>query len=155
MFIFNISSPTDCTSICLDCRVRVLHFNVFMTHECPSRQIRPIEFSCASKIFHCLLVLSAKRVMIPCDSLINLRPRIRDEVGITHQPDSILQVDLCRAQGIHEQGEKALDGFQSHKECLNTRRYHRLGMGRPQGFFQTAFPLDQSLLAASHESIIR
>ena len=92
--------------------------------------------------------------MVPCDSPISLWSQVGGGES-TYQPDNILQVDLCRVQGIHEQGEKASNDFQLRKECLNTRRYHRLGTGRWQESFQTVFPLVQSLLAGLHESIIR
>ena len=42
----------------LDSRMRVLHLDVLVTHQCPCRQVGPVELSSAFEVLNSFLVLS-------------------------------------------------------------------------------------------------
>ena len=59
---------TDGFAVCLDGRMRVFHLDVFMAHQRPRRQVRPVKLSSASEIFDRFFVLGTERIIVPLNA---------------------------------------------------------------------------------------
>jgi hypothetical protein len=53
------------TAIRFNCRMRVLHLDVFVAHECPSGEVCPIKLRSTPKVSNGLFMLSSQGVVVP------------------------------------------------------------------------------------------
>ena len=72
--LVSLSEPVPCTiifpihvhgtSVRLNCCVRVLHLNIFVAHERPGGEVRPIELRSTPEVSNGLLMFCSQRVVI-------------------------------------------------------------------------------------------
>jgi hypothetical protein len=113
--LVSLSEPVPCpiilpiqvygTSVRLNRSVRVLHLNIFVTHERPGGEVRPIELRSTPEVSNGLFVFCSQRVVVTytCPRVPLRSILVRKEGKFSYRRDNRPRDGLCREQESHVQ----------------------------------------------------